>query len=510
MRPSPKSIYHRNKATSAEGAWPRQRYSCLSVSAIIAVGLVISLLVHCQSVMAQSDTIFPTSTDVYRLAPQDKIKLRVIEWRPGTGEYKEWTPLNGEYAVDASGSIAVPLLGNVRAMKLTTEQLGQAIALSMKQRLALADAPDVAVEVSVHRPVYIVGEVQQPGEFPFRPGMTALKLVAIAGGLFRDTTSGPTAERYQIVSERALSQANSDLRRALVRRARLTSEMALVETLDFAHVDFASPAELRESSDTEKLMLEEKRILQARVAGFKSQHSAFSALIELLEQEGGALSKKATTIDQQIEVARVQHDKVQGLWQQKLIPSSVRLTAERDLARLESQMLDLSTTTLRVKQDISQARRNIDNARTEYLAKVTGEMQEIDATIDRLKGLVEKERALLNVALSSQVAMSRPATTSEPFGNVVFMIKRTGPERLAVEPFRADAHEPIQPGDVIIVSVQRPNPDATVLESIGNKEGWVVADAHRNDAVETKTEATLKGLRTTGSARQERPAQPRP
>jgi protein involved in polysaccharide export with SLBB domain len=43
------------------------------------------------------------SAEPYRLGPQDKLRIKVIEWRVGKGEYQEWTALNAEYTVNAAG-----------------------------------------------------------------------------------------------------------------------------------------------------------------------------------------------------------------------------------------------------------------------------------------------------------------------------------------------------------------------------------------------------------------------
>ncbi len=40
----------------------------------------------------------------------------------------------------------------------------------------------MVVEVIAYRPVFILGEVSKPGQYPFQPGMTVLTAVAVAGG----------------------------------------------------------------------------------------------------------------------------------------------------------------------------------------------------------------------------------------------------------------------------------------------------------------------------------------
>ena len=107
----------------------------------------------------------------YRLGGGDQI--RVITY----GEDQ----LTGNFRVDDRGNIALPLIGNVRAVGKTPEQVGSNISDELRHRNLLQN-PSVAVEVVSYRPVFILGEVAKPGQYPFQPGMTMLTAVAIAGG----------------------------------------------------------------------------------------------------------------------------------------------------------------------------------------------------------------------------------------------------------------------------------------------------------------------------------------
>lgn len=91
------------------------------------------------------------------------------------------TQLTGLFTVNDRGNISVPLLGDVPAQGKTTDQLAQTIATELEQRKIL-NSPSVSVEIAKYRPVFILGEVKKPGQYPYEPGMTALTLVAIAGG----------------------------------------------------------------------------------------------------------------------------------------------------------------------------------------------------------------------------------------------------------------------------------------------------------------------------------------
>ncbi len=89
--------------------------------------------------------------------------------------------LTGDFRVDDRGDMAMPLIGSVHAAGLTPEGLGTELQGELKRRNLLQD-PSVAVEVMSYRPVFILGEVAKPGEYPYQPGMTMLTTVAKAGG----------------------------------------------------------------------------------------------------------------------------------------------------------------------------------------------------------------------------------------------------------------------------------------------------------------------------------------
>jgi polysaccharide export outer membrane protein len=88
--------------------------------------------------------------------------------------------LTNTYAIDAGGSITMPLIGSVPARGRTTA--GLAAEISAKLRAGFIRDPSVAVEIEAYRPFFILGEVAAPGQYPYVPNMTVESAVAIAGG----------------------------------------------------------------------------------------------------------------------------------------------------------------------------------------------------------------------------------------------------------------------------------------------------------------------------------------
>jgi len=113
----------------------------------------------------------PVSYDsAYHLDAGDKLRV-VVYGQEG---------LTNTYAIDAAGSITMPLIGAVAARGRTPA--GLAAEITAKLRNGYIRDPSVAVEIESYRPFFILGEVQAPGQYPYVPNMTVESAVAIAGG----------------------------------------------------------------------------------------------------------------------------------------------------------------------------------------------------------------------------------------------------------------------------------------------------------------------------------------
>jgi len=109
----------------------------------------------------------------YRMGPQDKVRVIVSEWSSAGGEAR--TRLTGEFTVDVAGLLSLPLIGEVEAAGRTTAEVGQAVSARMQARAGLVNPPVTSVEVVQYRPFYVLGFVANPGEHPYRPGLTVLQ-----------------------------------------------------------------------------------------------------------------------------------------------------------------------------------------------------------------------------------------------------------------------------------------------------------------------------------------------
>lgn len=107
----------------------------------------------------------------YLLEPGNRVRIMIF------GE----SNMSGDFLVDTMGTVSMPLIGNIAASGVTVQGLAERIEQKLKQDGYLKE-PRINVEVLTFRPFYVLGEVRQPGEFPYSNGMTVLSAIARAGG----------------------------------------------------------------------------------------------------------------------------------------------------------------------------------------------------------------------------------------------------------------------------------------------------------------------------------------
>lgn len=108
----------------------------------------------------------------YKLASGDVIRINV---------FGELDLSFEELRLTDAGTFSYPFIGEVKAKGKTAAEIEQ-IIIDKLQGDYLID-PRVSVSVLTYREFFISGEVKTPGGYPFQPGLTLRRAVALAGGL---------------------------------------------------------------------------------------------------------------------------------------------------------------------------------------------------------------------------------------------------------------------------------------------------------------------------------------
>ena len=415
---------------------------------VAATAILYQVLRGCFALFAVLTSMtFGVVAGEYMLGVQDKVRVKVYEWRASRDTVFEWQALNDTFTVGPDGILSLPLAGDFKVVGSTTGELASAISDGLMRNMDLGRRPNATVEIAQFRPFYIVGEVAQSGEYSFRPGLTVLKAVGIAGG-FKGLSDGLDRVEREGISTHgdlgliALAQANMT-----ARKGRLDSELKGASEIEF-------PAELTSKSSNQMiftLLEQENLIFRARAEGLRTQLSALQNLREYLVKEVASLSSQLDILDRQIELIRKELKAVSTLVAKGFAEAPRQLSLERALAQLQGERVTAETAVLRANQEISKTDISIVNLRDDRRKEIANALRETQAELDSLARKAKVARQLLlQSERTAGTSLDGESTTATP---PRYKILRTAGDE--TRELTADEATLIEPGDTVKVWVPR-------------------------------------------------------
>ncbi len=371
----------------------------------------------------------------HRLAPSEAVRIRV----------RDWPDISGEYTVNPDGRVSMPVVGEIEASGLAAAELARAISAAIRRSSGSADQPVTAVEIIRFRPFFVQGDVQRPGEHAFRPGLTVLQAVSIAGGYYRPTSANI------LRTERDVANATGDIDaqtwrrlKAMARSARLESALADKDAVTF-------PAELtakrgdaglvRLMDNERALLTQERRRAEDEARSLQDIRALYQREISSLQQQTDALKREQEALQRQL--AELRSLAGRGL---ALTPNVISL--ERTLAQNQNEQLGMATAAVRARQAIEIAEQRLRDQRAERRRQQAEELQQAASEIADADLRISTAETLVEEALQTERIEGRNPGL-ELMQRRTVMLVRT--ENGATREFAAEDDVILQPGDVLKV-----------------------------------------------------------
>jgi polysaccharide export outer membrane protein/exopolysaccharide production protein ExoF len=387
----------------------------------------------------------------YTLGSQDKLRLKVFEWRASRDEIFEWTAFNADYTVGQGGKISLPLIGDMVAAGKSPTELSQAIGQALQTRIGLAEPPSISVEVVQFRPFYIVGDVERPGEYAYRPGLTLLQAITIAGGVPKAKGLAPARlERESISTRGDLRLLENDLVTTLARKARLTSELQ-------ASDEIAIPDELTASAtDTSyrAIINQETLLFQSRKEAFATQVRALEQLKAQHELEATSLVKQLEMHDTLIDLLKPELEAVQELYKKQLVTAPRKLALERNAAQLQGDRLRLETALARARQEASKTEIAIIELQNKRSTDINAELRQSQSRLNEIGEKMETaQRLLYDTEVTAPRFLSVRSSRLKEIQPIYAVVRVISGRAVELEANEATL---IEPGDTIKIELPQP------------------------------------------------------
>ncbi|WP_245312446.1 polysaccharide biosynthesis/export family protein [Rhizobium sp. R693] len=349
--------------------------------------------------------------------------------------------LTGLFPVSPDGTIGYPILGNIEVTNKTTEEIGAAINASLREHVANLS---VAVSVKEYAPVFILGDVKNPGKYEFRPGMIALEVFALGGGL-RQSERALDASGVQLVAaqqdydDTALQLLSQD-----VRRVRLEAE---IDGKPFEYAADAASTGVRDAATIQSVIAAERNLFELRLSTLENDRRNLEAQGHNYEEEITMLEKSSGLRNEQFNLTQLDVEASQGLVSRGAAPEAALREKKRDLLAMNQQVLEAGSFLARARQNKNEVERRIRELDDRRKNDAAGELVKI--TVDTLR-LKKKMTAIVQTMAEIGAAAQRVSRLEETV-RMKFSVVRTVDGGYKEIPI--DEHAAVGAGDIIRVEL---------------------------------------------------------
>lgn len=410
-----------------------------------------------------------SGAEVYRIGISDKLRIRVFEWQSSTGDSRDLSAIGGEFMVSETGHLTLPLVGEVGAAGLTIAEASSQIADQLRQSAGMIDKPNVIVEVIEYRPYYVLGDVGHSGEFPFRPGLTVLRALSVAGGLQAagsQTARPPVRDLVSLQGElRLLVQTAATMK---IKRARLLAELNDKEKIAFpADVPQDDGGENAAMRQGEQLMFDLRRnTVKQQLESLQTQRDLNADEIKVLEQLIAVNRDQLQKTAQEIK-------RTKGLLENGVVTAARLMALETAAANLQSEQLDANARVFSVREQMAKLSKDMQDIVSKRKEAVIAELQESELKLRQAEVRATTVSGLVDQVTTAGLLLAPEQSQSPTLGNVQIVIRR-GKQTF---PVASDNDVNVLPGDLITVALtgasepgETENPDPATGLKVGANE----------------------------------------
>lgn len=380
----------------------------------------------------------PALAQDYRLAAGDVLSVTVVD---------EPSLSLPEARLQPGGTVMLPALGTIKLDGLTPDEARARIAAGLKAEPGLT-RPDVLVQIVAYRPVFITGDVTDPGGYEYVPGMTVLQALSLAGGFVRPEIGDTTARLEKGRLVQALGQYRQQLAQSLVRRARLLAERdGMVLATPDAAAALVDPARLAELVAGEvALMDERKRALDGEIAILESVQAELDVEVQSLRAQYDARDKQSALI-------REEAAKVQELAARDLVTLQRSLSVQSAAIQADADKLEILAFISRAQTNWQKAEQEKQNLKSDLALDILSGLKAEDDSVAQLQGLIATTMDQMTVVdrLAGGLGLLQLSATQTMAG-------QGGAEGITIlrggVVVAASLLDPVSPDDVVFVPYQ--------------------------------------------------------
>jgi protein involved in polysaccharide export with SLBB domain len=349
--------------------------------------------------------------EAYRLQPGDSVELWVAQD----------PQLNRRVSIGPDGRLSLPLVGQIVARDLTIDELSNAF----KERLQAYYSENLDITVmlqpsEIHaRSVFVAGDVGNPGVYPYRPDMTVMHVISVAGGLYRAPFAAADQDRSTMLRG-DIARTQNRVNQLGATLARLQAELSNSPSIDRTREELAGIA----PEALQAILAQEQAVLDMRVAELRIRQKSEEQLKAIAVRSLEAARDQLRSVETRIDLARQRLDNTNKLITQGFAQGAQRLEMESTIASMEGErsqyMAVVATQEAAVVNYDAGMEAFLQTRKTELLSSLNNTRREREAlvstlndSIRALKAYDEASAGAQNTVITYSILRTRDGKTEE-------------------------------------------------------------------------------------------------
>ncbi|MEY9133098.1 polysaccharide export outer membrane protein [Bradyrhizobium diazoefficiens] len=358
-------------------------------------------------------------------------------------------------AVQMDGNVSLPLVGSLPVAGLPLPQIRAKIGAALARKVfrqrasdgretaVVIDADEVTTVIAEYKPIYVNGDVSKPGEYPYRPSITARQLVAVAGGydIMRIRMNNPYLESADLRSE--YGSLWTEFAREQAHMWRIKSELGEATQI--------SPGALTDvpvaRSAISEIVHAETEYLKIKESDHQQEKSFLERGVRQGDEEVRVLSEQQKREEEGFQSDLEELQKAQDLFARGSLTSPRVTDARRAVLLSSTRKLQTSAQLMQVKKQQDELVRKLTKLDDQRRLALFRELQDTSLKLNQIRERLQSvgEKLQYTAMVRSQLA---GGGGSKP-GIAIIRKGEKGPERIA-----ANEDTELQPGDAIEVTLR--------------------------------------------------------
>jgi len=310
------------------------------------------------------------------------------------------------------------------------------------------------------------GDVQRPGEYPYRPGLTIIEAVGIAGGYYRPEIGLLRLDRDMALAKGDIRALSGKQNRLLARETRLTAMLA-------GRDDMPLPAEFQDKQDNPEIsaiVAGERAALALDRDNARSDQEALEKVRSLYLHEIDSLRGQVKALTKERDGILEQLNQLRALSARGLALTPTLFSLERSYAQVVNEEESIGTSIVRAQQNIALAEQQAQERSFKRRRDNGRELQQTKDELAEVRARIRTAGDLLAEAQISAPAEARNFLAERTEESRFTLVRKDGETTREIA---ADETTRVLPDDIIKVPMIRPKPYAPNGPiNLSKADGW--------------------------------------